>query len=294
MDKKERLNMLSRVEKEIARVSKNPSPSQLSALQALKYDLEVKTELNDPEVQKNFKHGKSKDWKRTVDMGKPVYRYMRQKQFEKAPKSKLLERITQMKVVPDLLSPGFNPTVEVAVHLPEGQLEPGVFIKPEQSIERPQIDIINFHPETKLYTVLMVDPDSPDVINKTYQQHCHWLSTNIPLSTTSPTIQGGNSVLDYVPPHPQKGTPYHRYTIVVMEQPNDGQEKIDVQVESRDKFDLKDFIQSHNLKPLGATFFREKWDENVSKIYSDILKQDEPIYGKPPKEQRYIQRTTYY
>lgn len=86
-----------------------------------------------------------------VDMSKPVYRYMSQKQFEKAPKSKLMERLTQMNVIPDLLAPGLNPTVEVAVTLPEqGQIEPGVFIKPEQVryIEKSSIwwtSLLNYH-----------------------------------------------------------------------------------------------------------------------------------------------------
>jgi large subunit ribosomal protein L35 len=130
--------------------------------------LQVKSELNNPSVQKNFNQG-------NIDMSQPVYRYMRQRQFEKAPKSKLMERLTQMNVIPDVLAPGLNPTVEVAVNLPEGQVEPGVFLKPEQSIQRPEIKITNFHTETKLYTLMMVDPDSPDVENKTYQQHCHLL-----------------------------------------------------------------------------------------------------------------------
>lgn len=65
-------------------------------------------------------------------MSKPVYRYMRQKQFEKEPKSKLMERLTQMNVIPDLIAPGLNPTVQVNINLPEGSIEPGVFIKPEQ------------------------------------------------------------------------------------------------------------------------------------------------------------------
>ena len=57
---------------------------------------------------------------------------MRQKQFEKAPKSKLMERLTQMNVIPDLVPLDTNPIVEVNVRLPEGNVEPGVFIQPEQ------------------------------------------------------------------------------------------------------------------------------------------------------------------
>ncbi|KAI8084411.1 phosphatidylethanolamine-binding protein [Gilbertella persicaria] len=286
-DKKERLNMLERLEKEIARVSNNVTPAQLKALNALKFDLQVKSELNDPQVQKNFKLG-------NIDMGKPVYRYMRQKQFEKAPKSKLMERLTQMNVIPELLAPGMDPTVEVNIKLAEGQVEPGVFIKPEQSIERPEIEITNFHTEQRLYTLMLVDPDSPDIQNKTYQQHCHWLLTNVSLSATSPVVEGGDSVLDYIPPHPQKGTKYHRYTLIAYEQPNEGQTKVDIKVDSRDHFDVKSLAQAHGLKVTGATFFRQEWDESVSKIYSQILKENEPVYGKPPKVQRYIQRTVYY
>ena len=118
--------------------------------------------------------------------------------------------------------------------------------------------------------------------------------TNVPLSATTPSVTGGDSVLDYIPPHPEKGTKYHRYTLVAFEQPNEGQDKVDIKVESRDNFDIKSLAQTHQLKVTGATFFREEWDESVSKIYNEIIKQSEPIYGKPPKVQRYIQRAVYY
>lgn len=36
------------------------TPAQLKALNSLKFDLQVKSELNEPEVQKNFKLGNSK------------------------------------------------------------------------------------------------------------------------------------------------------------------------------------------------------------------------------------------
>ncbi|KAI8367400.1 phosphatidylethanolamine-binding protein [Choanephora cucurbitarum] len=286
-DKKERLNMLERLEKEITRVSKTATPAQIKALNALKFDLQVKSELNDPQVQKSFRLG-------DIDMAKPVYRYMRQKQFEKAPKSKLMERLTQMNVIPDLVPLDTDPIVEVNVRLPEGNVEPGVFIQPEQSIERPEIEITNFHTEQRLYTLMLVDPDSPDVENQTYQQRCHWLITNVPLSATSPIVKEGDSVLDYIPPHPQKGTKYHRYTLIAYEQPNEGQTKVDIKVDSRDQFDVKGLAETHGLQVSGATFFRQVWNESVSKIYNEILKEHEPVYGKPPKAQRYIQRTVYY
>lgn len=68
--------MLDRVEKELARVAKSKSPSQhghhdnwhfvaatpaqVKALEALKFDLQVKSELNDSAVQKAYQLGKGK------------------------------------------------------------------------------------------------------------------------------------------------------------------------------------------------------------------------------------------
>ncbi|KAI8142440.1 phosphatidylethanolamine-binding protein, partial [Fennellomyces sp. T-0311] len=288
VDKKERLQMLERVDKEIARVKKG-TPAQLSALNALKFDLQVKSELNDPEIQRSFSAG-------NLDMGRPVYRYMRQRQFEKAPRTQLLQRITQMNVIPDLLPLDLEPTVQVNINLKgeEGAVEPGVFVKPAQTIEIPKVDVTNFHTDKRLYTLALVDPDSPDVANKTYQQHCHWLITNVPLSATESTVAAGDSVLEYVPPHPQKGTKYHRYTLIAYEQPNGGNDKVDIKVESREAFDIKALAQAHGLEPRGVSFFRQVWDETVSSIYNDILHTHEPVYGKPPKPQRYIRRAVYY
>lgn len=65
-------------------------------------------------------------------------------------------------------------------------------------------------------------------------------------------------------------------------------------MEGRSHFDVKNLASTHGLKPIGATFFRQQWDESVSKIYAEVLKQHEPVYGKPPKVERYIQRTVYY
>ncbi|KAG0173172.1 hypothetical protein DFQ28_010853 [Apophysomyces sp. BC1034] len=292
LDKKERLEMLARVQKEMTRVKKTSSPlkgPQLATLEALKYDLEVKAELNDPDVRRNFNEGQ-------IDMAQPVYRYLTQKQFEKAPRSQLLERVTQMNVIPDLVAPGFDPKVQINIHLGEEEqpVEPGVFVKPEKTVNVPKINVSNFHTDTRLYTLMFVDPDSPDVVNQSYQQHCHWLITNVPLSATQSIVAGGDTVLDYVPPHPQKGTKYHRYTLIAYEQPNQGQDKVEIKLEKRDAFDTKTLAQAHGLNISGVSFFREEWDAAVSNIYQDILRVNEPVYGKPPKLQRYIQRATYF
>lgn len=117
--------------------------------------------------------------------------------------------------------------------------------------------------------------------------------TNVPISATQPQVKGGDTILEYVPPHPQKGTKYHRYTLIAYEQPNNGQDKVDFKVDKRDGFDARKLAQKYALQARGVSFFRQVWDETVSTIYKDILHAHEPIYGKPPREEPYIRRAVY-
>ena len=120
---------------------------------------------------------------------------------------------------------------------------------------------------------------------------------NIPLSTSSQNLVDLNSHTTYIPPHPQQGTPYHRYVILLLPQPPLGAQEytlaaasratpessasvmLDIPVvpmEQRRGFDVRAFAQRWNLdgaKGGGAHMFREVWDEEVSKIYKTILGQ---------------------
>ncbi|RUS15326.1 phosphatidylethanolamine-binding protein [Endogone sp. FLAS-F59071] len=371
-DRAVRLERLKAVEQEIARAVKATKSltqaEQLSALRKLKLDLQVKAELNDPEVRWNFKHGYSMDCNTQkicsparlfttftyllfgnqlltlpysyqssnflppVDMSYPVYRYLAQKHFQKEVLTRLMQRITQMYVIPDLLPSSFVPSVNLKIDIKQeiGVIEPGVFVKPSKTIQPPALTLTNFHEDTRLYTVLMVDPGGlavrshvPDPENMTYQQTCHWLMyenapvsrlsflcswnflsraslplglpfrTNVPLSTTSPTIVGGDIILPYVPPHPQRGTKYHRYTIIAFEQPEEGKKRVQAVAEKRTQFDTASFRKQYDLTPKGVTFFRGVWDESVSRIYKKILHVREPVYGNPPRIDPYITETGY-
>jgi large subunit ribosomal protein L35 len=96
---------------------------QLSRLQQLATDLQVKAELNDPEVQWRFRTGMR-------DMNRPVYRYMAQREFQKDHKSKLIERVTQMRVCPDVLEQ-FDPAAQVIVQYGDNRVqEAGIFLQP--------------------------------------------------------------------------------------------------------------------------------------------------------------------
>lgn len=102
----------------------------------------------------------------------------------------------------------------------------------------------------------------------------HLFRPNIPLSATSPSlVSNTNSHTKYLPPHPQKGTPYHRYTILLLPQKS----PIDVPVVETDRrlgFSVREFMAKYDLDPSaggGAHMWRGEWNPAVSNIYRDIL-----------------------
>ncbi|KAF5361691.1 hypothetical protein D9758_007327 [Tetrapyrgos nigripes] len=213
--------------------------------------LEVQSEVNLPSVR----------WEVANAMGnihKPVHRHLLEQRWREDGKLDLLmERIYQMNVVPDIL-PAIHPTIDldVTINLPTSRLlrsrkrvfltEPGRFVLPEQTLKPPTLFPHPYHTDTRLYTLLMIDPDVPNPNPEnpgqgSFTTYLHWMKPNIPLSAsnvsgllgslngyhtnsestvfTSKAIKGLNTHTRYIPPHPQKGSPYHRYTILLLLQP---------------------------------------------------------------------------
>lgn len=135
------------------------------------------------------------------------------------------------------------------------------------------------------------------------------LRPNIPLSATSTLIQPLPTALSYLPPHPQQGTPYHRYTFILFAQSGTTPLDIAISPEDREGLNVRDFVKQHGLQPEGINFFRQVWDRSVRQIYSDylgasplscfltrqyaniwlsVLDAPEPKFGRAPKVNRYI------
>ena len=100
---------------------------------------------------------------------------------------------------------------------------------------------------------------------------------NVELHAFSPSpIPCVNAHTTWIPPHPQRGTPYHRYVLLLVPQAHPT-ERIKVSVVPDDKrlgFNYREFAAQYGLdasKGGGVHMFREVWDETVSKIYKDVL-----------------------
>jgi large subunit ribosomal protein L35 len=79
----------------------------------------------------------------------------------------------------------------------------------------------------------------------------------------------------YVPPHPQRGTPYHRYIILLLPQPSTDHLSMPKLLDNdRLGFNVRDFLLRYQLdggKGGGAHMWREVWDTKVSEIYQKVL-----------------------
>ncbi|PVF95758.1 PEBP-like protein [Serendipita vermifera] len=249
--------------------------------------LEILSEMNRPDILWKFERGQG-------DASRAVFRYLEEQKWRKQGKlDHLMQRIHCMNVVPDLL-PDFHPSVDLSIRFESLDVEVGVFLPPKTTIQAPQLHVKAFHSDTRLYTLLMVDPDSPDPAHQTYRTFLHWLVPNIPISSASisPLSFSNEVPASWIPPHPQRGTPYHRYCIFLLEhpEPNERIEVGPIDDEGRKSFVLREFVNRWKLKPHiggGAHFWRSIWAQEVSEIYKTLLYTPEHIYGHPPKVGRY-------
>jgi hypothetical protein len=126
----------------------------------------------------------------------------------------------------------------------------------------------------------MVDPDCPNSEDRSFKTYLHWLVPNVQLNCE--TTRLNVSAANYIPPHPQQGSPYHRYTILLLQKP--GGRKIDVDVQQylsrRHEFDVRRFCSIHGLSldkgtegGGGVFMWREVWNETVSDIYEHTLSE---------------------
>jgi len=296
-DRQEKLEKLGAKRGELDKVKGQGNKAQLRQLEEELEDLEIFSEINVPEVRWRFRNG-------LADLSKPVFRYLTEQEWRRGGAfDVLMQRITQMNVIPDLL-PSIEPVADLRVRLGGADIVPGVFLEPQQTLEAPEIVAQVFHEDERLYTLMLVDPDVPDDRIQGYTTYCHWMVTNIPLSATKtsilPSSDSSTVVLPYIPPHPQQGTKYHRYSFLLFAQsqaqtvsddlnpskdelPVTRRIEVDVADVERAGFKPRDWVRSENLHGVGCHFYREVWSETVSEIYKNILNEREPKYGPSPR-----------
>jgi large subunit ribosomal protein L35 len=206
------------------------------------------------------------------DMNKPIYRYLADKQWRKYQRLLIVQRIDQLSVVPDVL-PHFEPTTDVRLAFRTRSVQHGEFIDSRVSEVPARLKVQVFDKGERLVSIAVVDSDVPLAESDNFTSRCHYLATNVPLSPVINSIplskiSTESVVLPWLPPFAQNGSPYHRYSVFVLQQKpgetlNAAQLKEQVQ---REGFLLRSFRNKYNVEPIGMSIFRSEWDEGTAGV----------------------------
>lgn len=204
----------------------------------------------------------------------------------------LVQRIYQMKVVPDIL-PSMDPVLSTDLSCSGRKISHGEVVDSRLSEPPPKITIQPFDKGERLITIAVVNPDVPSVAKDDFDRRCHFLALNVPISPINTLVdfakldERTQIVQPWLPAYSQKGLPYQRMAICILEQPpkdthapSEGNETrsqtLDVEAlksrirdSGRENFALRSFMASHRLKPVGIDLFRTVFDEGTA----DVMKR---------------------
>lgn len=227
--------------------------------------LKIQADINDPLIKKRFEDGQG-------DMNKPIYRYLADRKWREYQRKIIVQRIEQLAIVPDVL-PFFEPTAEVRLAFRTRNVQPGEFIDSRVSEVPARLKVQVFDKGERLVTIVVIDSDVPVVDKDAFTTRCHYLAANIPLSPTETSLPLSRATQEqlvhpWLPPFAQKGSPYHRYSVFVLQQKpgktlDTAYAKEHIQP---DGFSMRSFVDKFNLTPIGIGIFRSIWDEGTAGV----------------------------
>ncbi|KAI1341973.1 ribosomal protein YmL35 [Xylariaceae sp. FL0016] len=240
---------------------------RLTSLKKHVEELKVLADINDPIVKRRFEDGLG-------DMNKTIYRHLAEKKWRGYPYRMITQRISQLNIVPDIL-PKFDPVANVEMYFRRKHVEPGEMIDSLMSEVSPRLRVQVFDAGERLVSVVVMDSDVPNAETDSFDRRCHYLAANVPISPDQPSLplskvnKETQLAVPWLPAFSQRGAPYHRLSVFILEQ-KPGQTidiaKLRELYSGRDGFSLKSFRDKFTLTPVGFNIFRTIWDDNTKAV----------------------------
>ncbi|KAF2718901.1 PEBP-like protein [Polychaeton citri CBS 116435] len=279
-DRKQKIGQISQQRERIERVRSSQTDAQnaasteklLSDMDRRLSTLKIWADINDPVVKKRFEDGLG-------DMDKPIYRHLAEQEWRSYKYRLLTQRIEQMRIVPDVL-PALDPTIATNLSFRSRNVQPGEVVDSRVSEGSPKLKLQCFEKGERLVTIAVVNPDVPNVETDGFNYRGHFLACNIRISPSSGNVDFGKLepekiLLNWHPAYAQKGAPYQRLAVVVLEQVNGEIDTAKIKETgkiterrklARDGFILRRMVDFYGLKAVGATLFRTQWDEGTAGV----------------------------
>ncbi|CAO3638754.1 unnamed protein product [Mucor fragilis] len=191
--------------------------------------------------------------------------------LDKPTADKIKQELVKAKIIPEALEE-FEPLTKLKITYDEhNDLENGERLKPEETLVAPSIW---FDPPKKdaEYTLAMVNLDSNGPLVR------HWIATNVKGGD-----ERGTAFLSQLPkrqytsykgPTPPSGSKDHRIAFILYEQQAANQTfvpEIDGSTtRGRAFFNLTQFAQENNLKPISGAYFYTEYQEGFSQQYPPV------------------------
>ncbi|KAF2140756.1 uncharacterized protein K452DRAFT_273556 [Aplosporella prunicola CBS 121167] len=264
---------IERVQAQDAAVSGGDAEKKLRLVSMRNHleELKILADINDPLVKMRFEDGKG-------DLNKPIYRYLADRKWRQYKRKVLEQRVSQFYLVPDVL-PTLDPVADVSLSFKQRGVPPGDFVDSRVSEVPGTLRVQVFDRGTRLVTIVVVDSDVPNVAKNGFDYRAHFVAANVPISPVAPRVDLGalstdsQVALGWLPPFAQKGSPYHRLSVWVLQQPEGKELDVAALREGagpaalkRDGFVLRSFVDAFDLDPVGVTLFRSIWDEGTDGV----------------------------
>ncbi|KAL7933934.1 PEBP-like protein [Trichoderma chlorosporum] len=241
--------------------------TKLASLRRYVEQLKIQADINDPLVKKRFEDGLG-------DMNKPIYRHYAERKWRSYDYRLITQRIKQFNIVPDVL-PKLDPVADVQLFFRHAKVAPGSVVDSLASEHPPRLRVQVFDGGPRLVSLVVLDADVPDAENDAFSKRCHFLAANIPLEPGRASLPlsritaADQLAVPWLPPASQKGAPYHRVGVYLLQQKPGA--AIDVArlkelYAARDGFSLKSFRDKFSLTPVGFNMFRSVWDDNTAAV----------------------------
>ncbi len=209
------------------------------------------------------------------DLSKPIYRHLADRKWREYPRKVLVQRITQMRVMPDVI-PNVEAMLDVKIVFDNRVVQPGDFVESHVSENPCRLTLQSYERGEKMVTIAVVDPDVPNVETDSFDFRCHFLASNIVISPTLPIVDlatlspESQVLLPWLAPYAQKGSPYHRLSIIILQQKDNIPIDLEIakQKIQREGFTVRSMMSRHMLSPISASLFRTQWDESTAAVMS--------------------------